>query len=130
LPSPIDGQTPCAKYSIARAGDTLLVSLRGEASNRRDCIGIYSLLSAAIQLAIRDSIPSAIVFDLSAVTYEWGDGMASVIGSWGLPIAVVASAKNEAALHGLIESELFTRPEEILCRSLGIALVSAKLLDG
>jgi hypothetical protein len=105
LPAPIPAEGVCATYSLARCAGTLVVSVQGEASNRRECSGTYRIIDEAMMLVCREFRPSSLVFDFSELKYEWGDGMGELLGTWGLPIAIVTSPKNQHALTTLLTDE-------------------------
>lgn len=126
LPAPVSSSTSRATYSLARTDRVLVVTVVGEASNRPDCIGIYGILDDSIKISERDFRPEALAFDFSRLQYEWGDGMARLIASWGLPVAVVTSSINHPALSSLLSEELFVDPQDHLVSSLEDALT---LLD-
>jgi hypothetical protein len=115
----------CAEYSFSRAGTILVVSLKGEASNERDCIGIYSHLCNAMQSTAAGWL-RGVVFDFASLTYEWGDGMSELIGSWGVPIAIVIGPKNSAGLESLLKDEGLDNPESYLFTSLAVALTHVR----
>ena len=130
LPAPIPAKGVCASYSLARSAETLVVSVRGEASNRRECIGIYRILNEALMLLSRDFRPAALVFDFSELNYESGDDMAELLGTWGLPIAIVTSPQNEPALSSLLLEELFLEPPLPLFNSREAAIAAVQNQQG
>ena len=133
LPAPIPAEGVRATYALARFADTLVVSVQGEASNSHECIGIYRILNEALMLAsrvFRPSGPSALVFDFSELNYKWGDDMAELLGTWGLPIAIVTSPQNERALSTLLTDELFWEGPLPFFLSREAAIAAVQKRDG
>jgi hypothetical protein len=130
LPLPLPAEGLCASYALSRIDKVLVVGLVGEASNRRECLGIYRLVEQAIMLTHEIFLPSSVVFDFTALRYESGDHMAQLIGNWGMPVAVVPSPGNEAPLRSLISSELQADPELWLFKSIESAVLAVTARSG
>jgi hypothetical protein len=128
----ISPEGTCASFAFSREGEILLVAVSGEASNRREAIGIYRALVDSIAERITSEHPSALVFDLSNLKYDWGDDMARLLGSWALPVAIVVSSRNARALATLVEGELLSSANEWLhdSRESAVAAVTRSISDG
>src|SRR5712692_2252230 len=126
LPPPVPAENVCATYSLAHCDGVVVLAVKGEASNRRECVGIYRILNEALMLISGKVRPSALVFDFSGLDYTWGDQMAELLGSWGLPVAVVTSPQNNGALSTLVSEELFGDPNQFLFGSLEAAIAAVQ----
>lgn len=126
LPAPVPAENVCATYSLAHCDGVVILSAQGEASNRRECHGIYRILNEALMLTLEKIRPSSLIFDFRELDYTWGDNMAKLLGSWDLPTAVVTSPQNYGALSTLISEELFGNPEEFLFSSLDAAIAAVQ----
>jgi len=62
------------------------------ASNNPDGQPIYRVLNEKLAASFKHNPPSALVFDFTQLEYKWGDQMAELLRSWGVPFMVVKSS--------------------------------------
>jgi hypothetical protein len=101
----------------------LIVSFDGEAGNSHQHCGTFTFMTAMIAAGLAAWVPSALILDLTKLTYEWGDDMARVLAESGdLPTTVVISEVNREGLTSLVEAEMSAKASEWLFDSLLEAL--------
>jgi hypothetical protein len=77
-----------ARGTLAETGHALLsIRLEGEFGNRHD--GVFDYAAAVIMAGLEAWQPRAVILDLRAVAYSWGDRMENVVLAsqrWFLPL--------------------------------------------
>ena len=94
--------------------ECLVIAFSGVAENSGEHSGTFLYMEAMIAAGITAWRPAALVMDLTNLWYEWGDGMARVLGTIPLPTTVVTSSRNRKGLTSLVDAELFQRPSDWL----------------
>ena len=102
--------------------DCLVVAFDGEAGNSHEHCGTFAYMEAMIAAGIAAWCPSAVVLDLTKLTYEWGDEMGRVLGTIPLPTTVLISARNREGLTSLVEAEMLDKASDWLFDSFAEAL--------
>jgi hypothetical protein len=127
-----------ARGALSRSGHpVLLVRLEGTAD--RDVDGIFDHASAIVMAGLEAWGPWALILDLRALAYSWGDRMQNVLGAaqrWyeplralrrafggeavgnDFPLAVVVSDLNREGLISLVRDEMHLDPGALLFESV------------